>query len=390
MVHNKLQLPFLLLLLAGILLISYFILKPFFAPLALAIVFSVVFYPVYKNLLSYFREKEGLAALMTLTLSAVCILIPFIVLGSQIVNEAINLYNSTITGTHNQNLLITLITSIGNTVGNILPATGPFFTNLADNVDVYVNQGLSWLIKHIGTALSSVSSLLLSFFIFFISFYYLLRDGKKLKHAIITLSPLDDKDDTIIFDRLESAVNSVIKGSLFIALIQGILTAIGFTLFGIPNSILWGTVTVIAALIPGLGTALIILPAVAYLFITGNPLQASHAAAHLILLRRAPYHAPSLKPADETRVRFRTGEIAGQQSGRKISGPGCFACGSAEGVPVWPHHRGQAGQCRGTKSHPSSAARDRACTPRGNRSRLAVGDHRPLACPQGHAGRTGK
>lgn len=275
MAHNKLQLPFLLLLLAGILLISFFILRPFFAPLALAIVFSVVFYPVYKNLLSYFREKEGLAALMTLTLSAVCILIPFIILGSQIVNEAIDLYNSTITGTRNQNLLITLIMSIGDTVGNIIPATGPFFTNLAGNVDVYVNQGLSWLIKHIGTALSSVSSLLLSFFIFFISFYYLLRDGKKLKHAIISLSPLDDKDDTIIFDRLESAVNSVIKGSLFIALIQGILTAIGFTLFGIPNSILWGTVTVIAALIPGLGTALIILPAVAYLFITGNPLQAS-------------------------------------------------------------------------------------------------------------------
>lgn len=275
MAHNKLQLPFLLILLTGILLISFFILKPFLAPLALAIVFAVVFHPVYKNLLVSFKGREGSAALVTLTLSAVCILIPLIVLGTQIANEAINLYNSTISGTNNQNLLITLITSIGDTTANIIPAAGPFFQNLAGNVDVYVNQGLSWLIKHIGTALSSISSLLLSLFIFFISFYYLLRDGKKLKQAIISLSPLTDKDDAVIFDRLESAVNSVIKGSLLIALIQGVLTAIGFTLFGIPNSILWGTVTVIAALIPGVGTALIILPAVAYLFITGNPFQAS-------------------------------------------------------------------------------------------------------------------
>jgi len=49
---------------------------------------------------------------------------------------------------------------------------------------------------------------------------------------------------------LERAINSVIRGSLTIGVIQGILTGIGFTLFGVPNSILWGVVAALSALMP--------------------------------------------------------------------------------------------------------------------------------------------
>src|SRR3989338_5510003 len=55
-----------------------------------------------------------------------------------------------------------------------------------------------------------------------------------------------------------------------IAIIQGVLTAIGFSIFGIPHSILWGTVTVVVALIPGIGTALVLLPGIIYLFAIGE------------------------------------------------------------------------------------------------------------------------
>ena len=86
---------------------------------------------------------------------------------------------------------------------------------------------------------------------------------------LIELSPLNDKEDEGVFDRLELAVNSVIKGNLVIALVQGVLTTIGFMLFGVPNAILWGTVAAVAALIPGIGTGLVFIPAVAFLFFTG-------------------------------------------------------------------------------------------------------------------------
>ncbi len=82
----------------------------------------------------------------------------------------------------------------------------------------------------------------------------------------VVLSPLSHEDDEILFGRLERAINSVIKGNLSIALIQGIIAAVGFTIFGLPNSVIWGTLTAFAALIPGVGTSLVVIPAVIYLF----------------------------------------------------------------------------------------------------------------------------
>ncbi len=274
MISNKIQLQFLLVLLIGILVLSFFIFKPFLATLVLAGIFSVILHPLYKKILHYFGNREALASLATVCISIVCIVVPLSILGAQIFQESAQLYTSLSQGESKQNVLIATLESTGKTFEKIVPGTGRFFTNLSNNLDVYVKQGLVWLIEHLGVALSGFSALLLDLFIFFISLYYLLRDGEKLKQAITKLSPLNDKDDSIIFDRLQLAVNSVIKGSLLIALIQGTLVAIGFTIFGIPNSLLWGTLTIIAALIPGVGTALIIIPGVIYLFVAGSMFSA--------------------------------------------------------------------------------------------------------------------
>ena len=111
-------------------------------------------------------------------------------------------------------------------------------------------------------------------FIFLIAIYYLFKDGHKLKTAIIILSPLQDIHDETIFDKLALAINSVIRGNLAVALVQGVLTAIGFALFGVPNATLWGSIAAIAALIPGIGTALVLLPAILYLYLSGETLSA--------------------------------------------------------------------------------------------------------------------
>jgi predicted PurR-regulated permease PerM len=45
---------------------------------------------------------------------------------------------------------------------------------------------------------------------------------------------------------------------------------IGFGLFGIPNATLWGFLSALLAMVPGLGTGLVTLPAVVYLFAVGK------------------------------------------------------------------------------------------------------------------------
>lgn len=246
---------------------------PFLPPLILAAVFSVVLYPLYGRIRVRLGDWPSLAAVLTVLLSLVVVLIPLSLLVTLVGNEARDLYLSIEYGAGETHLM-EILTHIESAVGNFIPGTEGLAAKLAANIDTYVRTSLTWIISHAGSAFSSVASLLLATFLFLLSLYYFLRDGRKLKRVLVDLSPLNDKDDEEVFNRLGLAVNSVVRGNLLIALIQGTLAAIGFTLFGVPSAILWGALTALAALVPSIGTALIFIPAIIYLFFAVGSLPA--------------------------------------------------------------------------------------------------------------------
>lgn len=264
---------FLLTILFAALALVFFIFKPFLAPLALAAVFAVILRPVYNRLLPYVAGRDALAALGTLVFVLLCILVPLGVVATQIVLEAQGLYAS-LAGGDNFALMTGLVERVASLASQVVPGVSLNAANLMAELNTYAGQGLQFLISHLGGLLSSATVLLLNLFIFFISLYFLLKDGPALKRKVIELSPLYDTDDELIFNRLGLAINSVVKGSLLIALIQGALATAGYIFFGVPNAVLWGTTTAIAALIPGVGTALVLGPVVLYLFVAGSLLQA--------------------------------------------------------------------------------------------------------------------
>lgn len=273
MQSEKLRPYFLMILLAVAVTLTALIFAPFLKPLALAAVFAVVLQGLYKRISKLLGGWPSVAALLTVVVSVVLILLPLSLVGVLVGNEAREVYFSLEEGS-GRSTISEFFLRVDDSFGGVIPGLGEFARDASANVDTYTKEALQWITAHAGDIFSSISSLLLSFFIFFIALYYLLRDGKRVRQMLIELSPLNDRDDEGVFDRLEHAVNSVIKGNLTIALVQGVLTMIGFTLFGVPSAILWGTVAAVAALIPGIGTALVFIPAVAFLFFTGDTPQA--------------------------------------------------------------------------------------------------------------------
>ncbi len=270
MIDRKSQLHFLLTLLIGVLIVTFLIVKPFLLTIILSGIFAITLFPIYKKILHRIPEQKTFSSLLTVLVMVICLLVPLMFISTQIFKESVDLYSSVTKNGGSKNLMISTINGAGVVFENIIPGTGGTFDTFAENLDLYIKQGLSWIIDNLGVALSNVSVWLLDIFVFFVALYYLLRDGKDLLKAIRKLSPLDKNDMDIIFDRLHAAVNSVIRGNLLIAILQGILTAIGFTLFGVPNALLWGAVAMITALIPGVGTGLVLLPGILYLFINEN------------------------------------------------------------------------------------------------------------------------
>ncbi len=253
--------------------LTFFILRPFLVTLALAAVFAVILRPLYHLLSKRISKSPGLAAFVTMAVTVICILIPLSFLSLQIVEEAQNLYTSLSDGS-GVAYLDTVFRQANESINLYAPSLAISGFDLSVSIDQYLKDGLSWLISNIGGAFGSAAQLLLDLFVFLIALYYLLRDGEKLKQKIIEMSPLADTEDSMVLSRLDVAVTSVIRGSLVIALVQGVLTAIGFTIFGVPNSILWGVVAMFAALIPGIGTSIILIPGVIYLFIIGATVPA--------------------------------------------------------------------------------------------------------------------
>ena len=265
MTNRKPQFYYLLALLTGAIFIVFCIFRPFLYALIIAMVFTVVFQPVHKRVLRITREREGMAALITAVIIVIIILVPVTLLGMQIFNEAQQLYVSITEGGGKDNIL-NAVRKLVIYIQRFIPAKMKFSADF----DQYMKQGLDWLIRHLGDIFSNFAKIILNFFIFLIALYYLLKDGERLKKTFVGLSPLADTDDEKIFNIIESAINSVIKGNLTVAVIQGALTSAGFAVFGVPNAVLWGSVTAIAALIPGVGTSLVLIPAILFLFLSGK------------------------------------------------------------------------------------------------------------------------
>ncbi len=78
---------------------------------------------------------------------------------------------------------------------------------------------------------------------------------------------------------IRQALRAILLGIVLVALIQGILCAIGFALVSYKNFAFWGLLAALAAPIPVIGTALVWVPLSLGLWFTGNTLAAMFLAA---------------------------------------------------------------------------------------------------------------
>lgn len=244
---------------------SFFIFKPFLTALALALTAAVVFFPVYKYILARVKGARSFASLATIVLIFILIITPLTLVGIQLVQEASSLYGSMLVS-GNSNIFTDWLASAS-------ASLSPFFPGLENaslNLSGYTQKGLSLLLANALPIFSNMATLLLNTVVFLMALFFLLRDGELLADKLVRLSPLYDTDDKNILASLSAAIHSVVTGNLLTAIIQGVIATVGFVIFGIPHAILFGSIASIAALLPGVGTALVIIPAVLYLLATGS------------------------------------------------------------------------------------------------------------------------
>lgn len=259
--QKNLQTSFLFLALAIAVVLAFFVYAPFVQVLAVAAMAAVVTHRFHDRLSKLLNGRTGLSAFLTVLAVVTLFLIPVAFLGTKVFSEAGDLYHSITT---NRDVYLDNIESL------ITRATQELLPGFTFSLDAYAQQALTWLTGNLGRFFSGTIEAIVGFLLFIIGFYYFLKDGKRFARSVMDLSPLPDRFDQDVFDRLEAAIDSMVRGQLLVALIQGLLTGFGFALFGVPNPAVWGCLAALCALVPGVGTSLVNVPAVVFLFATGD------------------------------------------------------------------------------------------------------------------------
>lgn len=242
--------------------LTILILWPFAKVIILAIALSAVLFPIYKFLKKYLKVP-WVASLLTVVLFLIVLCIPLFIIGTTIFNQSQNLY-----GWIAEHGGLDNITKVFNrSIQNVFPGGS---INLKDSITSLAGNFTS----SIGNAFTATLATIFSLFLVLLSMFYFLKDGINWKQILVHFSPLSDESGKKILDKLDSAVNGIIKGYLLIGVVQGVLMGIGLAIFGVPNAVLWGLFTAIGSLVPTIGTAFVAIPAILFLLIGGHTGQA--------------------------------------------------------------------------------------------------------------------
>ena len=237
------------------------IISPFVSALALAAIIVTICYPLYQIILTRTpKQNTTIAAAVTTLLVLLVVIMPLFLLTSSIVGEALTIYQMV---NKDQVLFADSLATVEDTVQQFMPS---FELNTAE----YMRQAAAWFAGNIGAIFAGTASTIFLFFIAMFGAFYFFRDGRELTKRLIVISPLPDDEDELILNRLAIAVRSVATGIVFVALIQGTLTAIGLSIVGVERAVLLGAVAAIGALIPSVGTSIVFVPTVGYLLFNGE------------------------------------------------------------------------------------------------------------------------
>lgn len=140
--------------------------------------------------------------------------------------------------------------------------------------DLLSKESIESLQKGVGNLipmfLNSTATVLGNFILILFLSYFMFANRKKMEEEMEGFIPLKQNNIEKLTKETKSMVKANAIGIPLISIIQGLFALLGYWLFGVEDYILWGFLTGLFAFFPILGTMVIWVPLVLYLFSNGN------------------------------------------------------------------------------------------------------------------------
>lgn len=270
-----------LLLLALVTVAFFWIISPFFGAVFWAMVLALMFMPVHRRLCARLRGRDTLAALGTLLFCMVIVVVPMIFVVGAMVDEATSFTQRLRTGEFNPRTYFEQIqNALPGWSRDLLGRFGLFNAqDVVDKLTAAVVQGGQALTTRALAIGQNTLMLLVNLGIMLYLLFFFLRDGRDLAQTIRRAVPMQRQHTDFLLSKFATVVRATVKGTVVVALVQGMLGGVAFAFLGIHGAVLWGVVMSVLSLLPAVGAALVWAPVAIYLIATGSMIEGLGLAA---------------------------------------------------------------------------------------------------------------
>ena len=217
------------------------------------------------------RGHPNVAALTAVLLILTLVLLPLTLTAMSVGQEATSLYEKIETGEVDFGRFLTqLLQTLPGWAIELLNRIG--INDIGDvqaRLSIALKQGSEFIATQAIAIGQSTAHIVVSFFLMLYLLFFFLRDGRELSQRLKEAIPLRAEQKRALFSKFAIVIRAMFKGTILVALLQGLLGGLIFWLLNIPAPVLWGVVMAFLSLLPAIGSALIWLPVAIYLLVTG-------------------------------------------------------------------------------------------------------------------------
>ena len=268
---NQVQQRTLQLLLIGVTLAFGWILLPFYGTIMWGAIIALLFTPLYRRLLPHLKYRRTWAALLTLLVVLVVVVLPFALVTASMAREAAGVYKHIDSGDWKPaQYLRGAFDALPTEVTALLDRFG--FNNF-DDLQVQLVSSLKQASQLIGKQALGIGlntfDFVVSLFITLYLAFFLIRDGSGLVRALRDVLPLAPAHKLELGDKFVTVVRATVKGNLLVAAIQGMLGGFAFWFLGVGGALLWAVLMAFLSLLPAVGAGLVWMPVALFFLVSG-------------------------------------------------------------------------------------------------------------------------
>lgn len=252
------------------------VVAPFLAAILWAVIAAILFVPLHHRLLRRMPGRPNGSALLTLLLIVAMVIVPAIILMLSLVQEATDFYGRVQSGAINfADLFQRFQAALPDWAAAGLRRLGlTDFETAADRLGTGIAASFQTLASQAFQIGQGAFSFIVSLGVMLYLTFFLIRDGERLTERLMEATPLRPAQRQALFRQFVLVIRATIKGSIVVAIVQGLIGGVVFWLIDIRGAILWGVLMGAFSLLPAVGTGIVWVPIAIYLLATGAIWQA--------------------------------------------------------------------------------------------------------------------